>query len=308
MIPSPGLRVRVPAKINLHLGVGDVRDDGFHELVTVFHAVSLADEVVARPADGLAIEIGGVETRGVPTDASNLAWRAAHLLAEAAGVPAAAALRIDKHIPVAGGMAGGSADAAGALLACARLWDLDAGPAELAGLAARLGSDVAFPLLGGTALGTGRGETLTPLTTRPRLQWVLALSDGGISAGAAYAELDRQRAAGVAPPPLGPPEEIVSVLADGSAADVARRLGNDLQPAALALRPGLADVLAAGTDAGALAGIVSGSGPTCAFLCADADHAAAVADALAAARVCRAVRLADGPAPGARVVDAQMAD
>lgn len=297
---TPGVRVRVPAKINLHLGVGAVRRDGYHELLTVFHAVSLADEITARPADGIGIEIGGTQTDGVPADATNLAWRAATLLAETAGVPARVALRIDKHIPVAGGMAGGSADAAGALLACARLWDLDAGPAELAGLAARLGSDVAFPLLGGTALGTGRGETLTALPARPRLHWVLALSDGGIPAGAAYAELDRLRHEGLAPPPAGPPDGLVSALADGTVADVARALRNDLQPAALSLRPELEDVLAA--DVGALAAVVSGSGPTCAFLCADAGHAVRVADALVVAGVCRAVRIAEGPCGGAQVI------
>ena len=302
MTSTHGVRVRVPAKINLHLGVGAARADGYHELETVFLAVTLADEITARPAAALQLELGGVETGGVPSDATNLAWRAAQVLADAAGIEPRVALRIDKHIPVAGGMAGGSADAAGALLACARLWDLDAGPAELEGLASRLGSDVAFPLRGGAAVGTGRGDKLSSLPTRRRLYWVLALSDGGISAGAAYAELDRQRGAGTAPDPVGASDHMISALAGGTADDVARLLANDLQPAALALRPELADVLTAGVDAGALAGIVSGSGPTCAFLCADADHAARVADNLMAAQACRAVRLADSPSRGARVM------
>lgn len=294
------VRVRVPAKINLHLGVGPLREDGFHELVTVFHAVSLFDEVLAAPADALSLRIEGTEVDGVPGDAENLAWQAAALLAVTARVRPAVALLVTKHIPVAGGMAGGSADAAAALLACARLWDLDAGSGELSALAARLGSDVAFPLIGGTAVGAGRGEVLTPVQCRPRLHWALALSDGGIPAGAAYAELDRLRRGGLAPEPAGAPARLLSALADGTSPEVARRLVNDLQPAAVSLRPALADVLAAGSDA--LAGLVSGSGPTCAFLCADSEHAARVAAALDASGTCRATRVVDGPVPGAHVV------
>lgn len=257
------MHVRVPAKVNLHLGVGPLRADGFHDLVTVFHAVALFDDVVATPADTLSLTVSG-RTDGVPTDERNLAWRAAALLAERTGVEPGVALHLAKAIPVAGGMAGGSADAAGALLACARLWGVDA---DLPALAAELGSDVAFPLLGGTAVGTGRGEVLETVPCAATLHWVFAFGTEGISAGDAYREFDRH------PPHPVPtrPAALLDALADGSAHDVAAHLHNDLQAAALRLRPALEGTLHDGRDA--LAGLVSGSGPTCAFLCADADHA-----------------------------------
>ncbi|WP_349259943.1 4-(cytidine 5'-diphospho)-2-C-methyl-D-erythritol kinase [Jatrophihabitans sp.] len=299
---SPGLiRVRVPAKVNLHLSVGPLRPDGFHDLVTVFHAVDLTDDVTAAPAGAVSLTVSGEGAAELPLDAGNLAWRAAVLLAESAGVPARAALHITKSIPVAGGMAGGSADAAAALLACARLWDLDAGPAELTALAARLGSDAAFPLLGGTAVGTGRGEILEPVDCAATLHWVFALADFGISAGDAYRELDRLRAAGAAPAPAGDPDRLLAALADGDVAAVAAALVNDLEPAALSLAPTLRATLDAGRRRGALAALVSGSGPTCAFLCPDAAAAAQLAADLTADGVVRSARTATGPAAGARV-------
>ena len=294
------MRVRVPAKVNLHLSVGAQRSDGFHELVTVFHAVDLVDEIVAGPADTLAITVHGEGSGTVPTDATNLAWRAAELLAQAAGIQARARLELHKAIPVAGGMAGGSADAAGTLLACARLWDLDVAAADLYGLAARLGSDVAFPLLGANAIGTGRGERLAPAPANAALHWVFALSDVGIAAADAYRELDRLRGTGGAPAPLGSPDDLLAALESGDAARVAPLLGNDLQPAALRLVPALADTLAAG--GAALGAVVSGSGPTCAFLCSDAQAATVLAAELEDAGVCRTARVARGPAAGARVV------
>lgn len=286
----------MPAKVNLHLGVGPVRPDGFHELVTVFHAVDLFDEVVATPAPALSLTLCG-EVDGVPADAQNLAWRAAELLARHAGVSPDVRLEITKAIPVAGGMAGGSADAAATLVACAALWDVP--PSELPGLAAELGSDVAFPLLGGTALGTGRGEVLTPVPTGGVLHWVFVLADHGISTAAAFRELDRQRGAGAAPPPSLDAGPVIAAAKSGSPHAVAAVLHNDLQPAALALAPALRRTLDAGEKHGALAGIVSGSGPTCAFLCADADDAAKLAAALDADGVGRATRVASGPTPGA---------
>lgn len=290
----------MPAKVNLHLSVGERRPDGYHELVNVFHAVDLVDEVDAAPADTLSLGVTGEGAASLPTDGDNLAWRAATLLAEAVGVPAVARLDVRKAIPVAGGMAGGSADAAAALLACARLWQLDVSVDDLVSLAGRLGSDVAFPLLGGTAVGTGRGELLTSVAAPARLHWVFAISDTGISAGAAYGELDRLRDAGAAPSPIGAPEALLAALAAGDVAAVAGRLGNDLQPAALSLAPALRDTLAAGR--GALASLVSGSGPTCAFLCEDAAAATVLAAELESAGVCRTARVATGPAAGATVV------
>jgi len=290
--------------VNLHLGVGPVRTDGFHELVTVFHAVDLFDEVVASPADGLHLAVTGEGARDVPADESNLAWRAAMLLAEHEGVAPNVALQIAKAIPVAGGMAGGSADAAATLVACAQLWDTGTPRAVLADLCATLGSDVAFPLLGGTALGTGRGEVLAPALTTGSLQWVFALAEQGVSTAEAYRELDRQRAAGLAPPPklAGSADAMLEALRSGDPLRVAAALRNDLEPAALALAPALRRTLDAGRDLGALRGIVAGSGATCAFLCSDVDAAIRLAAALTAEDVCRTTRVASGPAPGATVI------
>lgn len=296
------MRVRVPAKVNLHLGVGALREDGFHELVTVFQAVDLVDEVTARDALGLAVRMSGEGAAELPSGPKNIAWRAASRLAERAQVAPDVLLEITKAIPVAGGMAGGSADAAATLLACATLWRTGSAKAELLELAALLGSDVAFPLLGGTALGTGRGELLTPALTTGQFHWVFALAAFGVSAADAYRELDRLRAGHDAPPPAGRPEALLDALRAGDAHRLGAALTNDLQPAVLALAPSLRRTLAAGTELGAIAGIVSGSGPTCAFLCADAGAATRLAAALAADGVCRTTRVATGPVPGARVV------
>ena len=293
------VRVRVPAKVNLRLGVGPVRPDGFHELVTVFHAVALCDEVVATEADALSLTVTGAGAGDLPTGRGNLAWRAAELLAATTGAAPDVRLEVRKAIPVSGGLAGGSADAAGALLACARLWGVDA---DLPHLAAQLGSDVAFSLLGGTAVGTGRGERLDPVPAHAPLHWVLATAHYGISTAAAYTELDRLRDVRAVPEPIGPPDALLAALAAADAAAVGAALANDLQPAAFALRPELRRTYETGLDAGALGGVVSGSGPTCAFLCAGPDDAAHVAAILRAEGVCRDAVLATGPAPGAEVI------
>ena len=300
MVPTP-LTVRAPAKVNLHLGVGDVRPDGFHELVTVFQALSLHDDVTLTPADALTLHVTGEGVRDVPTDPTNLAARAVVALAERYGRDPNMRIDIAKGIPVAGGMAGGSADAAAALLGAATLWGLDISRDELDEVAATLGSDVPFSLHGHTALGTGRGERLIPALARGEFHWTLALAREGLSTPAVYHELDRLREAGD-PPRAGSPDELLAAVASGDAHRLAPLLANDLQAAALSLQPGLRRTLRAGVEAGALAGIVSGSGPTCAFLCASADDAVDVGTELAGAGVCRTVRVASGPVPGATVV------
>ena len=297
---TTAVRVRVPAKVNLHLGVGAPRSDGFHELRTIFQAVDLYDEVVARTADGLEISVTGPEAGDVPADDGNLAWRAASLLAEHAQVAPHVRLEITKSIPVAGGMAGGSADAAAALVACAELWRTGTSRAELSELATVLGSDVAFCLVGGTALGTGRGEVLAPVLSTGTFWWALAFAEFGISTPEAYGELDRQR--GATPSTLHPADGLLDALRAGDTMALAHSLTNDLQAAALSLRPALRKTLAAGRDLGALASIVSGSGPTCAFLAEDEEDAQRIAGELAAQGVCRETRVACGPVPGARVV------
>jgi 4-diphosphocytidyl-2-C-methyl-D-erythritol kinase len=307
-VPTGSITVRVPGKVNLYLAVGDRRDDGYHELTTVFHAVSLLDEVTVRNADVLSLEMVGEGGGSLPTDERNLAWRAAELMADHVGRAPDVAITIEKSIPVAGGMAGGSADAAAVLVAMNSLWELGVPRRDLHTLAARLGSDVPFALHGGTALGTGRGEELATVLARSTFHWVLAFADGGLSTPAVFAEIDRLRESGDGnrsmPPPLEDPEPVLAALAAGDPAALAPLLGNDLQPASLSLDPGLRRTLRAGTEAGALAGIVSGSGPTCAFLCASATSAVDVGSELAGAGVCRTVRVASGPVQGARVVPA----
>ena len=306
------VRVRVPAKVNLQLGVGPLREDGYHELVTVFHAVSLFDEVTAEPAAGLRVRVEAAPSSrtavaSVPVDDDNLAVRAARLVAARLGVEPRVALHIRKAIPVAGGMAGGSADAAAALLACARLWDDRDEPVltrdALMDLGAEIGSDVPFALLGGTAVGVGRGERLTSALTRGTFHWVFALSDGGLSTPAVYAECDRLRA--MLDEPVTQPvvsADLMTALAAGDVKALGAALTNDLQPAALSLRPSLRRVLDAGRDLGAVGALVSGSGPTCAFLAESEERAAGLAEALEGAGVALQVLRASGPAPGATVV------
>ena len=300
---------RAPAKVNVHLGVGPLRSDGFHELRTVYLAVSLFDTVTVRPADGLSLAVTGEGATGtgahaVPTDRRNLVWRAAELLAQHAGVPADATITIDKSIPAAAGLAGGSADAAAALVALDALWGTHATRGELTALAARLGSDVPFSLLGGVALGSGRGEQLSPVLARRRWDWVLGIAGEGLSTPVVYGELDRLRAEGRVPAGdvLPSPEPVITALRSGPVDALAAALGNDLQAAALSLRPDLRRALRAAEEAGAVAALVSGSGPTVAALGQDADAAVRLAAVLAGEGVFRTVRAVHGPVPGARVV------
>ncbi|MER5884638.1 4-(cytidine 5'-diphospho)-2-C-methyl-D-erythritol kinase [Streptomyces sp. NPDC001941] len=294
--------VRVPAKVNVQLAVGGARPDGFHDLANVFLAVSLYDEVTAAPADALRVTCEGPGADQVPLDRTNLAARAAIALAERAGLAPDVHLHIAKDIPVAGGMAGGSADGAAALLACDALWGLDTPRAELLDICAELGSDVPFSLVGGAALGTGRGERLTELPVAGTFHWVFAVADGGLSTPAVYAEFDRLTPR--APEPVASPA-LLDALRTGDATALAATLTNDLQPAAVSLRPSLADVLTAGTRAGALASLVSGSGPTTAFLAKDEESARSIAETLSTSGLCRTARVASSPAPGARVVNAR---
>ncbi|MGA5423536.1 4-(cytidine 5'-diphospho)-2-C-methyl-D-erythritol kinase [Streptomyces lavendulocolor] len=295
---TESITVRVPAKVNVQLAVGAARPDGFHDLANVFLAVSLYDEVTATPADGLRITCAGPDADQVPLDTTNLAARAATALAGRYGISPDVHLHIAKDIPVAGGMAGGSADGAGALLACDALWGTGASREELLDICAELGSDVPFSLVGGAALGTGRGERLTPLEVGGTFHWVFAVADGGLSTPAVYGEFDRLAAGTDVPAPAASPA-LLEALRTGDTALLAGALVNDLQPAALSLRPSLAGTLAAGTAAGALAGLVSGSGPTTAFLVKDEEAARTVADALLASGTCRTARVATSPAAGA---------
>ena len=318
-----GVTVRVPAKLNLQLAVGPPRADGYHGLVTVFHAVSLFDEITAEPAgrDGVAVTGEGADR--VPADGDNLALRAVAALRAAVAAPAVRPggvhITIAKRIPVAAGLAGGSADAAAALIACNELWDGSLSQSQLLEIAASVGSDVAFALLGGTAVGRGRGERLTPaLAPATQYHWVLAFADGHLSTPEVYAALDRLRAGGAGGGPAGAGKRVpasrgnrdepdldaalMSALRSGDARQVGRALSNDLQPAALSLFPALRKTLAAGLELGALGALVAGSGPTCVFLAASADRALDLAVSLSGAGVCRSVARVTGPVPGAAIV------
>ncbi len=295
--------VRVPAKVNLQLSVGPRRADGFHELATVFHAVGLHDEVTVRsrrPGSGIALSCIGDGMADVPLDASNLAWQAAELIAGSARLEPDVEIRINKNIPVAGGMAGGSADAAATLLACDSLWKLDSPRTVLDQLCSELGSDVTFALHGGTAIGTNRGERLTGVLAQGTFHWVFALAGEGLSTAAVYAECDRLRADEQVPPP-SVAEPLMQALRAGDPVMLGKSLHNDLQPAAFSLRPSLKRVIDAGDEAGALGGIVSGSGPTCAFLARSAEHALDIAVSLTSTGLVRSVKRTSGPVPGARI-------
>lgn len=306
---SPAVSVRVPAKINLELVVGPRREDGYHELATVFHAVALFDVVTARPAREWGVTVTGPYAHLFESDVEpddNLAVRAATLLAEAAartgGVGVTPVhLTIDKSIPVAAGMAGGSADAAAALVACDALWDLNTPMTGLHELAARLGSDVNFALIGGTAVGSGRGEKVTPEPSTSRFEWVVVTADEGLSTPAVFAELDRLRAQRTVPAPITAPA-LLRALRSGDVEALGGALANDLEEAACSLRPELAATIVAGTEAGAVAGLVSGSGPTVVFLARDAGHARTLASHLTASNVGAQVICASGPARGAHVI------
>ncbi|OIV37968.1 4-(cytidine 5'-diphospho)-2-C-methyl-D-erythritol kinase [Mangrovactinospora gilvigrisea] len=305
---------RTPAKVNVQLAVGGLRDDQFHDLANVFMAVDLHDTVTVEPAEELLVTVSGRDAHEVPADASNLAAQAAWLLGERYHRDPYVHIHIEKNIPVAGGMAGGSADGAAALLAIDALWETKASRSALLELAARMGSDVPFALYGGIALGRGRGELLTPIKPddggEREYHWVFALAEGGLSTPAVFHECDRLRMASggghlsADVPMPDPAPELLAAIRGGDTVGLGRMLAfglNDLQEAALSLRPELRATLDAGTAAGALAGLVSGSGPTCAFLAAGEEEAVQVAKALRESGMCRDAIATRGPVPGASV-------
>ena len=299
LVPAP-VTVRVPAKVNLELLVGPRRPDGYHALSTVYQAVSLYDDVTVAVAPEWGVSVSGPLADGVPEDGDNLAMRAARLVESHFDVePVHIAIR--KGIPVAGGMAGGSADAAATLVALDQLWDLDLDREELEELGSELGSDVPFLIAGGTAMGSGRGELLAPVLARGTYHWVFALAEGGLPTPAVYAECDRLRGSEQVPDPVATPA-LMSALRSGDPHELAPQLANDLQEASLSLRPDLAEVLSAGMEYGALGGIVSGSGPTTAFLVENSEAGIDLAVALTASGVVRDVRRASGPVHGAHVI------
>ena len=303
-VASGRVRVRAPGKLNLFLEVGEVQDDGYHDVASAYQAVSLYEDVWAQEASEFSVSISGtVDVSGVPADDRNLALRAARLLATQIGHDGGVHLEIVKHVPVAGGMGGGSADAAAALIACDALWGADLGAAALQRLAARLGADVPFALMGGTAIGVGRGDQLSPALAKGRFDWVVVPADEGLSTPDVYRHLDALRAdGGIVRAPRAPAVDtgVLQALRAGDAVALAERARNDLQAAALSLRPELRATLEIGEQAGALTAMVSGSGPTLAFLAEDAESALELQVVLSAAGN-QALHV-HGPVHGARIL------
>ena len=293
--------VRVPGKINLQLSVGPLQKDGYHELATVFQSVSLFDELTLTPIESGAIEIDCGGKAGVPEGRENLAYRAAELMIDRFDIESGVAIKIKKEIPIAGGMAGGSANAGAAIVGIDSLFSLGLSRNEMEKLGAELGADVPFTISGGTAIGTGRGDRITPVLSRGTYYWVLALSTSGLSTPAVYSECDRLREGmDIAAPHVS--DELLQSLTHGDAKSLGKKLVNDLQPAAFSLKPALRLILDVGIDYGALGGIVSGSGPTVAFLAENEEHALDLVVALTSSGVVGNVVRAQGPVPGARIV------
>jgi 4-diphosphocytidyl-2-C-methyl-D-erythritol kinase len=304
-VPIKSVTVRVPAKVNLQLSVGPRESDGYHQLVTVFQAISIFDEVTVKIGEqgtGINLNVSGDQIHGVPTDSTNLVVKAIELIADKFELDIDVSVDIKKSIPVAGGMAGGSADAAAAIVAIDELYSLEMTREEMHSIAAQLGSDVPFLLSGGTAIGQGRGDQLTAALSRGTYHWVLALSSVGLSTPAVYSECDRLRQGlDISDPQIS--DALMQALLTADPANVGKLLVNDLQPAACSLRPALRLILDVGQEYGALGAIVSGSGPTVAFLVSDEEHGLDLAVALSASGVVGSVTRAFGPVHGAKVID-----
>lgn len=300
-----GVVVRVPGKVNLQLSVGPLGSDGFHEVVSVFQAISIFDDVTVRHApegDGITLTASGPTSHGVPLDSSNLAYKAAELMIARYGTSSDFTIHLKKEIPVAGGMAGGSADAAGVIVGIDALCGLNLSRDEMESIAAELGSDVPFSIAGGIAVGRGRGDQLTPALARGTYHWVVAMAGSGLSTPAVYKECDRLREGlDIARPQTS--DQLLQALRAADARAVGEFLTNDLQAAACSLRPTLRLVLDVGQEYGALGGIVSGSGPTVVFLVEDEERALDLTVALSASGVVGGVMRASGPVHGARVVE-----
>jgi len=291
--------------VNLQLSVGPLEADGYHEVTTVFQAISIFDDLTLRfaePGTGIVLQATGSTAYGVPLDATNLAYRAAQLMIDRHDLDSDISIHIKKEIPVAGGMAGGSADAAAVIVAFDALYELGLSRDGMEQIGAELGSDVPFAITGGIAIGRGHGEHLTPVLARGSYNWVLAMASQGLSTQSVYNECDRLRSGlEIARPQVG--DSILQALRAGDARVLGKSFSNDLQSAACSLRPALRLVLAVGIDYGALGAIVSGSGPTVAFLVQDEERALDLTVALSASGVVAGVIRATGPVHGARVIE-----
>jgi len=294
---------RVPGKINLQLSVGPLQRDGYHPVATVFQAVSIFDDVKIALSDKSGISIHSAKSdERLPLDNNNLAFKAAQIMAKKFDISDGIEITLNKEIPIAGGMAGGSADAGATIVGIDALFSLGLKRNEMEKIGSELGADIPFTISGGTAIGTGRGDQITPVLSRGSYSWVLALSSPGLSTPAVYNECDRLREGlQVAPPHVS--DSLLHALSAGDAVALGKALSNDLQPAACSLKPALRLILDVGLDYGALGGLVSGSGPTVAFLAENEDHALDLVVALTSSGVVGNVVRASGPVPGARVIE-----
>ena len=295
--------VRVPGKINLQLSVGPLQSDGYHGLATVFQAVSLYDEITISRSDSEGIRISSEGRHEfLPLNSENLAYKAAEIMMKEFELESGLNLTIKKEIPIAGGMAGGSADAGATIVGIDHLFSLGLKRDAMEQIGARLGADVPFTISGGTAIGTGRGDQITPVLSRGSYNWVLALSSAGLSTPAVFKECDRLREGlEVSQPHIS--DKLMHALSSGDSKSLGAALVNDLQPAACSLKPALRLILDVGMDYGALGGLVSGSGPTVAFLAENEDHALDLVVALTSSGVVGNVVRVSGPVPGARVIE-----
>lgn len=293
--------VRVPGKINLQLSVGPLQRDGYHEVATVFQSVSLFDELTLSESDGDGIEIAAEGKSAIPLGKENLAYKAAELMRKKFEISTGLLIKIKKEIPIAGGMAGGSANAGATIVGIDALFSLGLKRDEMERIGSEIGADVPFTISGGTAIGTGRGDQITPVLSRGSYNWVLALSSSGLSTPAVYKECDRLREGlDISKPHVS--DSLLHSLSQGDAKALGKSLTNDLQAAACSLKPALRLILDVGLDYGALGGIVSGSGPTVAFLAESEDHALDLVVALTSSGVVGNVIRVSGPVPGARVI------
>mgnify|MGYP002655113748 FL=1 len=277
-------------KVNLFFGVGSLKTDGYHDVMSIYQSLNLREDVsiaasINEPQVSVAGNIRREQLDSVPRGESNLVYKAVRLLEHLAGLePSDVDFEIFKRVPVAGGMAGGSADAAATMLAANEFLNTGFSRQRLLDESVQLGADVPFGILGGTAIGVGRGEQLESLELGRELHLVMVANDQGLSTPQVYAELDRQREADGADPrelePLAKPQALIDALQAGQLDRIAALIHNDLEPAALALLPELELTLAAAEKYGALRAFVSGSGPTVAALVENFEDAIALQTAL----------------------------
>jgi 4-diphosphocytidyl-2-C-methyl-D-erythritol kinase len=273
---SVGIRVRTHAKLNLFLRVIGRRPDGYHEIESIFHGVSLADEMHIRPTedDGVNIEMRGASgpiSEEIDLE-NNLAYLAARSLIDRGITPTGLRIDIEKNIPIAGGLGGGSSNAAGVLVALNELWGAGLGSEDLNDVGASVGSDVPYCLVGGTMLATARGEKLTSLPSPTEIHFVLGISNIPLLTKDVYERWDHLGAE-----PGDGSASMTLALGAGDPYEVGQLLHNDLEPAAFSLRPELQDSKDAISNAGALGAALTGSGPTLFGLASDAEHAREIA-------------------------------